>query len=281
VSGARSKLSTRGRGLLAAIALGLVLTAWSSHAQADDREERFSRASAALDKGDTATALLDLEALADRGVLHPDVAYSRGLAYAMRARSPSAEPGDLGRAAEGFEEALRLRPDDRDAEQALDLVHAEVARRRARMDKNDTVVRPSLDRVLVTTLSPVAWVILAIFASLLLAFGLLARRRERRFVRIAGKVLVPTSLVALAVLVPAAAMSRSLTETRREGVVIVPEIGMRDDDGQPTTAPDIPESTLIEVGERRNDVLLVRWGSYEGWVPAESVRVIAQPHPEG
>jgi hypothetical protein len=263
------------------VAVAALVSTPSRARGADDREARFEKAAAALEKNDTAAALLELEALADRGVLHPDVAYSRGLAYAMRARSEAAEPGDLGRAAQGFEEALRMRPGDRDAERALDLVHAEVARRRARMDKNDTIVRPSLDRVLVTTLSPVTWTILAVVASLLLGFGLLARKREARVVRIAGRLLVPVSILALAGLVPAAALSRSLSETRREGVVVVPEIGMRDDDGQPTQAPDIPEATLLEVGERKDDVLLVRWGSYEGWVPAESVRVIARIDPSG
>ncbi len=250
-----------------------------SSASASEVDERFARAAKALADDQPSPALVELEALADRGVSHPDVAYSRGLAYAMRARGDQAQSGDLGRAAAGFEEALRLRPDDKDAGRALDLIHAEVARRRARQDKNDTIVRPSLDRVLLSTLPPLVWTILAGSASLLFAIGILIRRSRSRVLSVAGTVLVPLGILGLVVLVPAAVVSRSITEHQREGVIVVAEVGMRDDDGQPIQGPDIPEATLVEVGEREGDAIAVRWGSYEGFVPAESVRVVPKLEP--
>jgi hypothetical protein len=262
------------RRALGACALLGTLGLWSGVARASETDERFARAATALNANQPNAALVELEALADRGVLHPDVAFSRGLAYAMRARSDAAQSGDLGRAAAGFEEALRLRPEDADAARALDLIHAEVARRRARQDKNDTIVRPSLDRVLLSSLSPLAWTILAAIASLLFSIGLLIRRGGSRVLRVSGTVLVPLGVLALIVLTPAAVVARSRSEHLKEGVIVVAEVSMRDEDGQPAQTPDIPEATLVEVGQREGDAVAVRWGSYEGFVPAESVRVV-------
>ena len=62
--------------------------------------------------GEFGKAIDDLEHLADRGFVHPDASYDRGVAYVMRVRGGAERPGDLGRAAAGFEEALLLRPHD-------------------------------------------------------------------------------------------------------------------------------------------------------------------------
>ncbi len=250
----------------------LVALAFPAAARADDNTVIFERASAALQANDVQKAILDLETLADRGFAHPDVSYNRGLAYALRARSAGGQPGDLGRAAAGFEETLALRPGDRDAEAALDLVHAEVARRRSRQDKSDTIVRPSLDRVLLRLVPPVVWAGLALGASVLLAVGLLLRRSQSPQAHVAGSVLAWLTFVSLLALVPLAFGSSWLERSRGAGVVVAPDVTIRDASGKPTDAPQVPEAALLELGEARDGELFVRWGSYEGWVERASVR---------
>jgi hypothetical protein len=255
-----------------AAAVGLIAVFAFSTAHAGESEDGFARASDALSKSDAKKAINELEILADRGFLHPDVSYQRGIAYAMRARTSAALPGDLGRAAAGFEEATRLDPSDADAGRALDLVRAEVARKRSRQDKSDTIVRPTLDRVVAEQFSPNAWSIAAIVASVLMSIGLLLRSRPSGFMHVAGTLIAPISLIALLGLAPLAYFSRELSETTRPGVIVVVEAALQDENGANTDSPAIPEATLVELSERRGDNVLVRWGSYEGWLPHEAVR---------
>ena len=251
------------------LSLGL---AWASPARADEPTAIFERAARAMASKDAQRAIVELETLADRGFAHPDVAYNRGLAYALRAKT-AGQPGDLGRAAAGFEEALALRPDDREAARALDLVRAEVTRRRSKQDKSDRIVRPSLDRVLLRLLSPVAWAVLAGAASLTFAIGLLLRRRPSGPVHVAGSVLSWLMFVALLGLVPLAFGSSWLARARGAAVVVAPAVTLRDLAGKAVQdAPEIPEASLIELGESQDGQVLVRWGSYEGWVARETVR---------
>lgn len=249
-----------------------MLAVSSTAVAGESAEDGFARASDALAKSDARKAIAELEILADRGTLHPDVSYQRGIAYAMRARTSAALPGDLGRAAAGFEEATRLDPSDTDAARALDLVRAEVARKRSRQDKSDTIVRPTLDRVVAEQFSPTTWSIAAIIASALMSIGVLLRARPSGFMHVAGTLIAPISLIALCGLAPLAYFSRQLEETTRPGVIVLVEAALQDENGANTDAPAIPEATLVELSERRGDNVLVRWGSYEGWLPHEAVR---------
>lgn len=270
------------RAALLCLALtGALLGPAQAQAEDADVEQAFSSATEALKKDRVDDALVSLEALADRGVLHPAVSYQRGLAYAKRAHGPDAQPGDLGRAASGFEESLRLDPLDADATKALELVRAEVARRRARQDKKDALVRPSPDRVLLTAVSPDVWTVLAAGAALLFAIGLLLRLASARGLRVTSAVLAPLSALFLLVLAPAAWTSRHIADTRRPGVIVATGADISDDDGKSIGAPEIPEASLVEVGERRGENILVRYGSYEGWVPARAVRVLLVNRPRG
>ncbi len=271
--------------LQAPLALAALLIALGSagEARGDETEDGFARAKKALDAERYDEAIVELESLADRGVLHPSVSYQRGLAYARRAHGADAEPGDLGRAAAGFEEAIRLDPLDADSVKALELVRAEVTRRRARQDKQDNLVRPSPDRALLTLVSPDVWTVLAILASLGLSIGLLLRLSQTRALRVASAVMAPLSGLFLLVLGPTAWTSRHIAETRRPGVIVAPGADITDDNGKSVGAPEVPEASLVEVGERRGDELLVRYGSYEGWVPARTVRplLVNQPRIAG
>jgi hypothetical protein len=280
--------STRCRTLALVAALASPTLA---HAADADDAQLVRDAHDALSRNEPTAALVALETLADRGVVHPDVSFDRGLAYAARARSDRAEPGDLGRAAAGFEEALRLRPSDEEARRALDAVRAAVVKRRARLDLPEVIVRPSLERAFARWLSPKGWLRLGAAASVLLAIGIALRglsagntndadvpgdpSAQASRARIAGGVATTLAVIALCVVVPSALFSRWLVTARREAVVVAPEITLVDARAKPIAAPTIPEAALVELGPRRGDEVLVRWGSYEGLAPSDSVRALA------
>src|SRR5262249_24763589 len=132
---------------VAALAVAALLSA-ATRAQGPP-EELFGKGTAALGRGEYGVAIDTFEALADQGFVHPDASYDRGLAYVMRYRAHADRPGDLGRAAAAFEEALLLRPSDREAQAALDLVRAEVTRKRARGKRDAVEMGPTIDRVVV------------------------------------------------------------------------------------------------------------------------------------
>lgn len=291
------------RTLLSALLLCAgALLAPTARAQAPETDEAlFAKGSAALAAGEYGAAIDTLEALADRGFLHPDASYDRGLAYLQRIRAKAERPGDLGRAAAAFEETLRLRDNDVQADAALDLVRAEVTRRRSRKSNATMDVRPTLDRVVAGLLGDRAWTIASVIASLLVAIGILLRRVDRlddapkkdddarptasvvapkgtarpaHPLHVTGSVLVGVGLVALLALVPIAWHARTLRLTTRAGVIVATEAHLTDEEGTAIKGDAIPEAAAVEVGERRTGIVHVRWGATEGWLPAASVRVL-------
>ncbi len=228
----------------------------------------------ALVEGRYEEAIKQLEAHADSAPPHPDASFDRGLAYVTRVRNGAEKPGDLGRAAAAFEEALVMRPGDADAEHALDLVRGEVARRRARRGIDAVLARPSLDRVVVRLASERAWGIAAVVASVLLAIGMVLRRRPAGPTHLAGVLLTPASALALLLLLPLYAGARHLRLTTKPGVLVVREAYLSDESGAALGGEAIPEAATVEVSERRGRLLQVRYGTDEGWVPASAVRVL-------
>jgi hypothetical protein len=194
----------------------------------------------------------------------------------MRVRARADRPGDLGRAAAAFEETLSMRPADAEAERSLDLVRAEVTRRRARRAKDAVDVRPTLDRLLVGLASEHAWGIAAVIASVLFALGLAMRRRPSGPVHVAGSVLAPTAAVALLALIPLTWKARDLRLRTRPGVIVAPEVYLTDDTGRALGGDPIPEAASVETAARQESLIHVRWGAREGWVPAASVRLLAR-----
>jgi hypothetical protein len=267
---------TRARRIACAF-LAAVAFACPAVARADETpEELFHAGAVAVGRGEYAKAIDTFEALADQGFVHPDASFDRGLAYVLRYRGHADVPGDLGRAAAAFEETLLLRPGDHDADVALDLVRAEVTRKRAKKSLDTVNVRPTLDRVLVGLASEETWGFGALAASVLLAVGLGLRRREGR-AHVAGSVLAPTAAVALLALAPLAWGARSLRLSTHPGVVVVTEARLTDERGAPAGPDGIPEAAAVEVGEQRGALVHVRWGAIEGWTPAASVRLLAGP----
>lgn len=266
----------RHSGWVGALAVALpVLSATSPAAAAEPIDERAARAAEAITAGREDEAIAILEALADRGVAHPDVSFDRGLAYARRARGRAAQPGDLGRAAAGFEEALRFRSTDVDAAAALETVRGEVARRRARRGKDEVSVGDPPDRLIVGLLPEIGWAALAMLSSLVLALGLVLRRRPPGPWRVAGHLAVPLGALGMLLFTPATWWAGVLGRERGIGVVIAPEIMLLDPGGARVDAPVVPEAARVEVGPAEADRVRIRWGSYEGWAPRDAVRTLA------
>jgi hypothetical protein len=254
-----------------------MLAARASAQEPQPAEKIFSDGVAALHQGDHAQAIALFEALADRGVGHPDVTYDRGIAYLARVRAKAERPGDLGRAAAAFEETLHLRPGDEDASIALDAVRAEVARRRARKaGEAEMEARPSLDRIVVELAPEAAWAYGALVASLVLTIGLILRRIRRGPLHLTGVIAVPVGAVFLVLFAPLAARARHMRAATYPAVVIVPEARMLDDQGVPTTGEPIPEAARVDVVDRKGALAEIRHGTREGWTHASSLRVIAR-----
>jgi hypothetical protein len=235
----------------------------------------LARGAAALGRGAVREALETYEAYADAGGLHPDVSYSRGMAYVARVRAGDDRPGDYGRAAAAFEEALALRPDDLDAPRALEAVRSAVAHRRARGGQAIEIdAGPGAWAALVGLADEQTWALLAAAGSLALTFGLLARLRGRaQQTRLGGALAAALGLGALA-LGAAFALSARQARTRGErGVVVAPELRLTNEASLPLPgSPALPEGAGVDLLERRGGLVRVRWGKVTGWAPAASVQ---------
>lgn len=269
------------RAIAAALAIAALLA--TPAARADDTDEVFARGAAALAEGRAGDAISLFESLADRGVVDAAVSFDRGLAYAARVRAGGEQPGDLGRAAQGFEEARALSPDPKleaDATRALADVRAEVARRRARAGESADVDQgPGLGRGLVRLLPEDAWAALALAASLVVGIGLFVRDGARaRQLRAGAGV---ASIVAAPVAIFCAVMAFAARGDRlslQEGVIVSATARPSDDKGiaLPGAAP-LPEAARVEIVDARAGWAHVRVGGTDAWIPASAVRPIARP----
>ena len=266
--------------VILALVAGMVLGASAARAAEGSNEADFHEGVTALEQGDHGRAIALFESLADRGFAHPDASYDRGLAYLARVRAKAEQPGDLGRAIAGFEETLLARPGDADAERALELVRAEIARRRAsRAGGAEVETRPSLDRIIVGLAPEAVWAWSALIASLVLTVGLALRKLRPGPARLAGVIATPIGVVSLLVFTPLAARARHLRVTTHPAVVAVTEARIVDENGTalPSEVP-IVEGTRVEVRKRQGDLAYVRYGTTEAWTHAASLRELAVPH---
>ncbi|MEZ4443120.1 MAG: tetratricopeptide repeat protein [Polyangiaceae bacterium] len=256
------------------IVLFLALSASVAVAEEEALPDFYAAGLAALEAGRYEDAIAQYEAFADRMPSHPDASYNRGLAYVMRVRNDAEKPGDLGQAAAAFEEALLMRPDDLEAENALKLVQGEVARRRSRRGEDAVIARPTLDRVVVGLASETTWALAAVVASLMLAAGMVLRRKKEGTGHLAGVILLPLGAALLLVFLPLYLGARHLRLDTQVGVLVTRQAAPVDDRGGRLAVEPIPEAARLEVGERRGRLLHVRYGSLEGWLPADTVRLL-------
>ncbi|HEU4533928.1 MAG TPA: hypothetical protein VFS00_07415 [Polyangiaceae bacterium] len=264
------------RRLAPAAALALCLAPGTAlAAPAEGAEAVLARGAEALGRGAPREALELYEAYADGGGLHPDVSYSRGVAYLARARAGDDRPGDLGRAAAAFEETLALRPGDADAAHALEATRSAVAHRRARGGKAIEIdAGPGAWAALVGLASEQTWALLAAAGSLSLSAGLVAWFRARaRQARLGGALASALGALALALGAAFSLTARQARTRGERGVVIVPELRLTNEASLPLPgSPSLPEAAGVDVAERRGALVRVRWGKVEGWAPATSVK---------
>lgn len=292
-------IATRRRlgGLLvaAAIALGTM----SAHADGDananadanggsgsgedtDPATLFRTATDAL-AGDRATEAIALfEALGDRGVVDPVVSFDRGLAYAGRVRAGTEQPGDLGRAAHGFEEARELSRDPAlvaDATSALAAVRAEVAKRRARSgDPIELDHGLSLGRSIVRLLPENVWAILAAACSFALVVGIVLRARaERKRLEVAGTTTMSIAGGLLVVIAFVLSAARDQRLHAREAVVIAPSTRLLDDKHVALlSVAALPEGARVQIIDEGSDFAHVLAGRAVGWLPSSTVLPLAK-----
>jgi len=244
----------------------------------------FRAATNALAADRPAEAIARLEALGDRGIVDPVVSYDRGLAYAGRVRSGpgSEQPGDLGRAAHGFEEARELSRDSAlvaDATTALAAVRAEVARRRSRAgDPIELDGGVSLGRSIVRLLPENVWAVLSVVFSAALAIGIVVRARAKlKRLQVAG---TTTCAVAGGLLVVSAVILSSARDVRRhvrEAVIIAPSTRLLDAKHVAfvSVAP-LPEGARVQLLDEGADFAHVVAGRTEGWLPSSTLLPMAK-----
>jgi len=268
--------------VLVGFALSL-LAPTSAHAQTDSStSDLFTNGVKALSDGRPANAVTALEALADRGAIDPVASYDRGLAYALRARIGPEEPGDLGRAVQGFEEARDLTRDPHladDATHALTVVRSEIARRRMRAgEAADVDPGRSVDRALAALLSEETWAFVSVTMSALVSLAvfvrwLSVRPRLRVASGVVGGVASPLMLLGIAMTLATRHDRLSL----HESVVVTANARPVDDRGIVLSGSHpLPEGARVEIVESRGPDRRVRFGSVDEWVSSTTLRELAR-----
>ena len=271
------------RFVLVLLTLMLALLAFSAPAASSDSSQDFAAANQALKRGAFTEAIDTLELLADRGFVHPDASFNRAVAYVGRARSSSAAPGDLGRAAAALSEVLLLRPDDEEADTGLARIRAEISRRHAREGTAPVMARASLGRAVSSLLDENTWAKVALLGSLLLTVGLGLRRFvSRTSAQLAGAVGIGLGALLLVSGAGLTAGARHFRLTSSPAVIVADEARLLDETGKPlpqrsgtADSVTIPEGASVYVLERRPALFRVEWGSGEGWLTPGQVRILA------
>jgi hypothetical protein len=276
-------MKTGGHRLLVAAVCAVVGVLVARGARADDDGAAlFSSATKALHEGRAGDAIGALEALADQGVVDPVASYDRGLAYAMRVHIGAGAPGDLGRAAQGFEEARDLSRDGRlvdDASRALTAIRSEVARRRTSAGE-PVEVDParSLGRAVAGLLSEDVWANIGTAAAAFLGLGLFVQwLAKARRARVAGAVGAGVAAPVLLIAIVMTLAARSDRLNLREAVVVAPGVRPTDERGLVVPgATSLPEGARVEIIESRAASSRVRFGTIEAWVAGSALREIAR-----
>lgn len=266
-----------------ALLLGAML-ALASPARAEDEDPSalFQGATKALAEGRAGEAIVRLEALADRGVQDPVASFDRGLAYAMRGRTSAAQPGDLGRAVHGFEEARDLTRDGRleaDAKRALVALRQEIARRRARAGESaELAVGASLGRALVELAAEETWAGLAAVAAVVLSVAIALRARaEAARAKVAANTTMAISALVLGATALLADAARDARLHLREAVVVAP--GTRLLDARRVVVPGrdpLAEGARVRLVSEDAGFAHVQAGALDGWVSSNALLPLAK-----
>ncbi len=245
------------------------------------RADELADANNALSSDRPNDAIATLESLGDRGVIDAAVSFDRGLAYSARVRAGGEQPGDLGRAAHGFEEArslARTRALANDAGRALSVVRAEIARRRARSGETAELDDGnSLGRSIVELLPENVWSILAAAFAAALAIGIIvAARAKVRRARVGGGT---AAAIGLAGLLATSLIVHSARDARlhlREAVVVSTARLLDSKHVALDGTSPIYEGTRLRLIDDDAEYAHVSTGRAEGWLPAGAVLPIAK-----
>jgi hypothetical protein len=264
------------------IALFALTFAFGVRADGETTDTLFANAVAALNRGAFDEAIDGFELLADRGLSHPDASYDRAIAYVRRAESHGARSGDLGHAAAALGETLEFRPDDADARVALERVHQEIVRRRARVHARDVELRPSLGWALVGLLEEDSWAALALGGSLVLSLGLAAwwlGRGPSRGVRVAGVAAASLGALTLVTAGTLAGLARYDRLHVRPAVLVVEEAHLLDENGVTISGAGtvVPEGASLRVTDQKGALARVEWGTIDGWLSLGQIHLLARP----
>lgn len=235
----------------------------------------FERASEALRADEPDRAVVELEKLADRGVVHPDVSYDRGLAYLRKASSGVRKPGDLGQAIAGFQECLELDPGDEEASRALEAAELSLAKDRSRR-RNDVLVDTApLSLRALRFLEP-TWLLAArVLGGALLTLGLAFGFTRRTSLRLAGTVL---SIVGGFVLITGALLTTLRTSATRgaPAVVVVERAPLVESSGRPETKKRaLVEGQKVQLLSDDGRWARIRTDGDDAWVARSSLRLVA------
>jgi hypothetical protein len=271
-------------GALLAVLVAVATPAVAATSPADAPPERlFAESVRALEQGAHSEAIDQLELLADRGFVHPDASFNRGVAYLGRARGATARPGDYGRSIAGFIEALSLRPDDASAADALAIARSELEKQRARAGATTTIDSPPLSSAIVDLVPENVWALLALAASLTTTVGLslfvFTRRGTTRDPasawRLTGAVLASVGALCLAVFGAGAWFSHHLRMTERTAVVVAQSARLLDERGRPTPGSPLSEGTAIRVLQLKGQLALVESGQARAWLRTLDLQMIS------
>lgn len=266
----------------------LAVLAFPAIAHADDEVQEqdpaalFAQANDALASNRPNEAIAKLEAVNDRGIVDPVVSFDRGLAYAARVRAGAEQPGDLGRAVHGFEEAKELTRDPaltKEAVSALATVRSEVARRRARAGEPATVETGfSLGRAITRILPENAWAGLAGALAAVLSVAIVLRRMaERPRAKVAATTTGAIAALALVVIAGLTWVARDARRNLREGILVVPTARLLDAKHLPVEgAQPLPEGLRVRILDEDGGYSRIAFVGGEGSVPTSSVLPLAR-----
>jgi hypothetical protein len=238
----------------------------------------LAEATAAVQAGRLDDALAIYEQLGDTGVVGASVAFDRGIAYALRARSGQGVAGDYGRAAHGLEEALRRDPHDHEAQRALDEIRREIAKRDARASgRSEELGATPVGRTIVVALPGDAWAGLAIASSIVLAAALAIRPRLQRGARLASSTVAIVTLLMVLVFSALGLAARYLRTNLHEAVIISPRaVATPEGDSAPI---DLDEGQRVDVLEQRAGTTLIHTEKGTGWAPRDALRMLPPYRP--